>query len=225
MTDIIEAFFKAYWTPGMQVVFTDEVPAEMMRSAVDESGWCEWKLIPGTLTVEDYQKVAATFNAVFPARFIEWHRRYFFADCDCSIVRLPHSLPTKPLQAIIDNLDWDIPEQLVSLGLIPFASEGNDTGPLVFDTRNARETNDFPIRVYDHEYEGDLDGLSEVVFSSFDKMLACLTHFLLETRTRRRFDVIPDFFTIDPAGAGSTGKSYWENWVEMERDNFEAFGD
>jgi hypothetical protein len=31
----------------------------------------------------------------------------------------------------------------------------------IFGTRNANDKKDFSIRVYDHEYGGDLDGLSE----------------------------------------------------------------
>ena len=224
MTDKIEHFFRAYWTTGMKSVYTDKVPKEMMQSAVDKDGWYEWKLIPGNLTANDYNKIATKFKATLPDNFIEWHKHYFFADCDCSIIRLPLSLPTRPLEGIITNLDWDIPEQLIPLGLIPFADEGNDVGPLVFDTRNANDKKDFPIRVYDHEYDGDLDGLSEIIFSSFDKMLECLTHFLTETKTKKRFEVIPDFYTIDPYGAGSTGKSYWASWTQMEKANFEEFG-
>ncbi|HMR18828.1 MAG TPA: hypothetical protein PKA53_05980 [Sphingobacterium sp.] len=224
MTDIIEQFFKAYWTPGMSSVYTDSVPKVMMASQVDKSGWYEWKLVQGTLTRDDYKKVEARFNTIFPDNFIEWHKRYFFADCDCSIVRLPHSLPTQPLEQIIDNLDWYTASQLIPLGLIPFANEGNDAGPLVFDTRDKNDKIDFPIRVYDHEYGGDLDGLGEIIFSSFEKMLACLTHYLIETNTKQSFEVIPDFYRIDPTGAGSTGKSYWSIWVEMLKANFEEFG-
>lgn len=224
MIDNIEQFFQAYWTPGMKSVYTDKVTEQMMRSEIDENGWYEWELISGNLTDEDYEKVETKFNIIFPDIFIEWHKRYFFADCDCSIIRLPNSVPNMPLQGIIDNLDWHIPEQLIPIGLVPFADEGNDAGPLVFDTRNKKDRNDFPIRVYDHEYGGDLEGLSEIIFSSFEKMLECLTHFLNEIKTKKNFEVIPDFFVIDPSGAGSTGKSYWLEWTEMQRYNYEEFG-
>lgn len=224
MTDNIEQFFDAYLTKEIRSVYTEDVPKDMMAPEVNEDGWYEWKLIPGSLSDDDYKKVDAEFGTSLPVSFIEWHKRYFFADCDCSIVRLPHSLPSKPLAEITANLDWYLPEQLIPLGLIPFANEGNDTGPLVFDTRGSVETNDYPIRVYDHEYDGDLDGLSEIIFSSFNKMLACLTHFLNETNTRKHFEVIADFYTIDPDGAGSTGRSYWESWITMGRANFEEFG-
>jgi len=224
MSDIVDRFFKAYWKTGMKSVYTNEVPKEMMVSPVDKDGWYEWKLIPGTLIAADYKKVELKFNAIFPDNFIEWHKRYFFEDGDCLIVRLPHSLPTSPLEQLINNLDWEIPSQLIPLGLIPFADEGNDAGPLVFDIRYSNGEKDFPIRVYDHEYGGDLDGLSEIIFSSFNKMLECLTHFLIEIKTRKSFEVIPDFYVIDPVGAGLTGKSYWISWTEMARANFEGFG-
>ncbi len=218
MTDIIEEFFKAYWVKGMASVYTEYVSHEMMASPVDKDGWYEWQLIQGTLTVDDYREVEAAFNITFPDIFIEWHRRYFFANGDCSIVRLPSSLPTIPLADIIGNLDWDIPEQLIPLGLIPFASDGNDAGPLVFDTRGTTNSTDYPIRVYDHEYCGDLEGLSEIIFSSFSKMLQCITHFLTETKTKECFEVLPDFYTIDPTGAGATGKSYWDGWIDSWLD-------
>lgn len=224
MTDEIEQFFKAYWQEGMKAVYTENVSKEIMVSAVDSDGWYEWKLIPGVLTNEDYKNVETQFKITFPENFIAWHKRYFFEDCDCSIIRLPCSSPTRPLQEIIDNLDWYIAEQLIPFGLIPFAKEGNDAGPLVFDMRNASGKKDFPIRVYDHEYGGDLYGLSEIIFSSFEKMLTCLTHFLTEIKTRKRFEVLADFYEIDPEGAGSTGKEYWESWIVMERANFEEFG-
>ncbi len=221
MADKIEQFFNAYWTPGIKSIYTDKVSKEMMRSAVDEDGWYEWQLLPGNLTDEDYKRIEDRFRVTFPDVFIQWHKRYFFADCDCAIARLPNSTPTMPLHSLIETLDWHIAEQLIPIGLIPFAEEGNDAGPLVFDARNNQ---DFPIRVYDHEYGGDLEGLSEIIFSSFEKMLECLTHFLKEIKTKRNFEVVPDFFEIDPNGAGSTGKSYWLGWTEMERANYEEFG-
>jgi hypothetical protein len=206
-------FFKAYWKPGMKSVYTKIVPKEMMASPIDKDGWYEWKLITSTLTVNDYQKLEDKFKVRFPTSFINWHSTYFFADCDLSIIRLPNSFPTVPLKSVADHLDWYVAEKLISQGLIPFADEGNDTGPLVFDTRNRNNENDFPIRVYDHEYMGDLSGLSDVIFSSFSKMLECLTHLLNESKTKNQFHIIPDFFKIDPDGAGLTGRSYFNLWT------------
>jgi hypothetical protein len=209
-TNLTTEFFKAFWRPGMKSVYTPIVPNEMMLSPVDKNGWYEWKLIPGTLTNYDYENLEKEFNMRFPKSFIDWHKAYFFATCDLSIFRLPNSFPTIPLKSVADNLDSYIAEQLIPQGLIPFADDGNDAGPLVFDMRNrGTDSNDFPIRVYDHEYMGDLAGLSNVIFSSFSKMLECMTHLLHESRTKDQADIIPDFLKIDPDGAGKTGKSYF----------------
>jgi len=224
MKDIIEEFFTAYWTPGMKSVYTDKISKEMMISTVDNDGWYEWKLIPGNLTPDHYRKVEAKFKVTFPDNFIEWHRRYFFTDCDCSIIRFPNSLPTQPLKELENLLDWDIPRQIIPLELVPFADEGNDAGILIFDTRNKTNKSDFPIRVYEYEHEGHLNGLSEIIFSSFSKLLECLTHYLIETKHKKYFEVIPDFYEIDPTGAGFTGISYWNDWIEMEKANYEEFG-
>lgn len=78
MTDKIEQFFKAYWTTGMKSVYTNKVSKDRMASPDDTDGWYEWKLIPGTLTLDDYKKVEAKFGVIFPCNFIEWHKRYFF---------------------------------------------------------------------------------------------------------------------------------------------------
>ena len=73
MTDNIEQFFNAYLTTDISSVYTEDVPREMMASEVNEDGWYEWKLIPGSLTNDDYKKVAAEFGTSLPVSFIEWH--------------------------------------------------------------------------------------------------------------------------------------------------------
>lgn len=218
---MIERFFQAYWKPGMWTVYTDKVPKEMVRSKIDESGWFEWGLMKGNLTVADYQVIEKDLDVKYPPSFVEWHKAYFFLDGDCSIIRLPESNPNEPLYELRSNLDWYVPEQLIPLKIYPFADEGNDAGPLVFDAREPVEKNEFPVRVYDHEYGGESEGLSEVIFSSFAKLLECITHFLELRKTKNDYEIIPYFFTIDPMGAGSTGRDYWNGWIEMLKANDE----
>ncbi|WKN45577.1 SMI1/KNR4 family protein [Tunicatimonas pelagia] len=213
--DVIENFFKAYWKPGMYTVCTDKVPKEMMRSEINESGWFEWGLIKGNLTVKDYQKVEKDLNIQYPPSFIEWHRAYFFLDGDCSLVRLPESNPNELLHDLRSVDDLSASEQLIPMKIYPFADEGNDTGSLVFDAREPVESHEFPVRVYDHEYDGELEGLSNVIFSSFTKLLECITHFLELRAVKSDYKIIPDFFTIDPTGAGLAGRDYWNCWIEM----------
>lgn len=187
----------------------------MQASEVDEEGWVAWKPLPGTLSEDDYRKIEEEYNVRFPKSFVDWHRAYFFLDGDCSLLRLPVSSPTQPLKDLKQALSWYVPERLIPQGLYPFADEGNDTGPLVFDGRIPPADDEFPIRVYDHEYGGDLAGLSKIIFSSFAKLLECITHYLKELKSRKAFEIIPDFFEIDPEGAGSTGREYWLSWIAV----------
>ena len=225
MTDLIHKFFNAYLTAfSNKTVFTKDSPQQMMLSPKDQDGWFEWKFIKGTLLDKDYEKVEDEFEIKIPKSFVQWHKEYFFLAADTSILRLPTSNPNLPLKEIRQNLDWFIAEQLIPQKLYPFGEEGNDAGPLVFDGRLSTQDNEFPIRFYDHEFGGDLEGLSEIIFSSFEKLLECLTYYMIELKTRKNFEIIPDFFKIDPAGAGLTGIDYWLSWTNMQKANFEKFG-
>lgn len=214
MENINERFFNAFFAREihMKRVYTSNTPSEMVLSKDTNSDWFTWKPLKGTLTSEDYHKIERQFNIKFPPSFIDWHRSYFFLDCDLGIFRLPYSLPTQPLKEIIDDLSWDISKDLISFELIPFANEGNDVGFVIFDTRIQNDNGEYPIRVYDFDYSDILDGLSEIIFSSFSKLLECMTHLLKETETKHQFDIIPQFFEIDTLGAGASGRAYWEGF-------------
>lgn len=218
-------FFNAYFTSFDPIVVDSETfPNEMRVGETNESGWAKWKLIPGTLTPTSYQQLEQKYNVKFPESFIDWHRSYFFLDGDCGLIRLPASNPLRPLAELENELDWFIPTQLVPYKLYPFGQEGNDAGPLVFDARMPCKDNEYPIRWYEHEFGGELEGLGEIIFSSFTKLLECMTHYLSELDTRRNFEIIPDFLTIDPEGAGRYGRDYWLEIAGMHKANIEEFG-
>lgn len=224
MIDLNQKFLDAYLSifPS-KIVYTDNFPLEMKAAEKDSDGWIEWKPLKGTLQDRDYHQLEKQFGVIFPKSFIDWHKSYFILDAECSIIRLPASYPTQPLNEIKKNLEWFIPQQLIPQKLYPFADEGNDTGPLVFDGREPMPDNEYPIRVYDHKYCGDLEGLSEIIFLSFQKMLECLTHYMEELKTRKNFEIIPEFFQIDPKGAGKTGIDYWLGWAGMLKASHEYF--
>ncbi|WP_343305775.1 hypothetical protein AAHN97_01295 [Chitinophaga niabensis] len=225
MQNWIDQFFEAYLEAfPPRTVYTGEIPQEIISSPVDNSGWFEWRLMKGTLPEDAYRKLEDQFSVQFPQSFIAWHRSYFFLDGDCSLLRLPHSNPARPLEEMETRLNWFIPEQLIPQQLYPFATEGNDAGMLVFDGREQKGDNEFPVRMYDYDYEGDIAGLREVIFSSFSKLIECMTHYCRELKHRKGFEIIPDFFQIDQAGAGKSGRDYWMGWVDMMKANFEEFG-
>jgi hypothetical protein len=226
MDEIINSFWTAYFNySSFSSVYVEPVtPKDMMASPVDEDGWYIWKPIKGTLIDADYNYVEEKFKVKFPKSFIKWHKQYFFLDCSCQVLGLPISSPTEPLQNIIDNLDYDLARDLVDSKLYPFGDDSNDVGPLVFDARHEVDDNEYPIRLYDHEFGGNLEGLGEIIFSSFSKLLECFTHYIQEIKTRKNFEIIPDFFQIDPSGAGKPGIDYWLAWIAMEKENDELFG-
>lgn len=198
-----------------KVVDTGTIPTPMKASETDADGWVSWQPLPGTLQRPDYTALEARFGVRYPESFIDWHRAYYFLDADCVLLRLPASNPNEPLQELIERLDWPVAERLIAQGLYPFGDDGNDAGPLVFDGRQPAPGNEFPVRAYDHEFGGELRGLSPVLFSSFSKLLECMTHYLEQKQRLHDYEIIPDFFRIDPEGAGNTGVDYWMGFAGM----------
>ena len=209
METLARQFLEAYIASfSDRTVYTKNFPEEMKASEVDEEGWISWKPLKGNLEEQEYHKIEKAFNVLYPRSFIQWHQQYYFLDADCAILRLPISNPREPLKELRQQLDWPVAAQLIALQIYPFGDGGNDIGPLVFDGREPMPDNEFPIRVFDHEYD-DLDGLSPIIFSSFTKLLECLTHFLQHGSA----NAVAGFFRIDPEGAGKTGRDYWKNWM------------
>lgn len=221
MKDIINSFFDAFFSfTSPDAVYVENTPQNMMNSDVDSEGWYKWKPVEGTLSYEDYNKVEKRFNVKFPKSFIEWHKKYFFLRGGCSIISLPPSYPTQALQRVIDNLDNDLSEELIAQKLYPFATDDNDIGFFVFDAREDKTDNEYPIRLYDHEYGGDLDGLSEILFSSFTKLLECLTY-AMENDSLPMHEKLAEFIRIDPDGAGKDGIDFWLERIAVEKESFE----
>jgi hypothetical protein len=125
MKDLNQTFFYAYLEvfPN-KAVYTDSFPEEMRASEIDEDGYVEWKLLNGTLTESDYDKIERSYKVLFPKTFISWHKSFFFLDGDCSILRLPYSTPSQPLEELKRNLNCYIPEQLIPKRVYPFGDEG-----------------------------------------------------------------------------------------------------
>ena len=221
MNNTTANFFTAFWQPGMMAVYTEAESPEMMAGPINEDGYFEWKLAKGTLNNIDYKQIEEQYHVQLPASFIDWHKAFFFCDGDCQLVRLPTSYPRELLDDLRAQMNYG--EDLINLKIYPFASDGNDTGPLVFDARNPVADNEFPIRVYDHEFGDDLNGLSEIIFSSFSKMLECLTYFLSRPKTMESGEAVRVFFDIDPTGAGGPGQDYWlYNWGNTHWKNVRA---
>jgi hypothetical protein len=218
MDRIIENFFNQFFKKEIFIAtYQDGVtPKSMMNSSVDVDGYYNWKPIKGTLKEAVYEKLQTDFKVKFPKSFISWHQRYYFFGQDCSIIKLPASLPHRPLQELSFILNHEISTQLAKLKLCPFAYDKHPNRLFVFDTRTTVADQEYPIRIYEGN-GSDLHGLSEVIFSSFSKLLECLTYLLEEVNNRKVHEIIPGFFCIDPKGAGASGISYWTEVVQLEK--------
>lgn len=227
MTGIVENFFNAFLQfSGMKAVYIEgRTSPEMMAGQVDEEGWYTWKLLKGDIDSKMYHEVEGKFGVKFPKSFIEWHKAYFFMDGDCSIVRLPYSEPTKPLLQLIEELNNDFAKDLIKQKLYPFAQEGNDGGVLVFDAREEKDDSDYPIRICNYEFPYEPNAISEVIFSSFSKLLECVTYFMEEIVSQKNYEIIPFFLTIDPEGAGKSGIDYWLELASLYKESTEYFDD
>lgn len=218
--NLIEDFFNVFFNQNSRLaVYTYGVPKDLMETEVDSDGWFKWQPVKGSLPMTKYQEFMKMFNVSLPESFINWHRAYYFLDGDCSILRLPYSSPAKPLQELEDLVDNETANNLIENKLFPFASEGNDGGYIVFDGRNSIESNEYPIRF--HDFTWGIDELGPVIFSSFPKLLECLTYFLSKSNEKQIFELIPEFFSIDPTGAGKDGIDYWISWINMTKENYE----
>ena len=115
-------------------------------------------------------------------------------------------------------------ERILEAGLLPFGDEAQlDAGPACFDTRHRLADGDCPVVFWDHEWRGT-DKEIRRLFSSSAKMFECLT---VVARTDIDFphrdsnddtallaekrDLLAQFLSIDPGGAGGVARSYWSS--------------
>jgi hypothetical protein len=216
--DLVERFYETVYAAlaPLWTVLTPSTPSEMLISGEpDAYGWVEWKLIRRSEGIDPaLVEFEQELGHRLPQLFKLWHSRYYTLDGGIAIVRLPSIPSNDPLRSLRKQGGF-LPERLYEM-LIPFGTEGMlDAGPLCFDIRNPVPDADWPIRYWDHEWNGTEREIGPVIFSSFGKLLECAIHYWLpgalgwETQRSR----ISGFFDIDPDSAGGPGRDYWEGWL------------
>ena len=117
------------------------------------------------------------------------------------------------------------PDRILGKGFIPFGSEPfMDAGPVCFDTTRRLQDGDCPIVFWDHEWVGSKKEICPL-FSSMSKMLECLKfevqaeiNFIYHDETdnpehlQKKKQLLSQFLSLDPTGAGETARSYWTSW-------------
>jgi hypothetical protein len=124
----------------------------MVDGPPDESGWVPWKPVPSPVTDADILAVEEGAGAPFPPLFRGWLMYKCLLMTDFGLVRLPETPSDDPLHEIrqyvgIMNSQPYFRPRLV----LPFGSDGNDTGPLCFDLARRHPDGDCPVVLFDHE--------------------------------------------------------------------------
>jgi hypothetical protein len=119
---------------------------------------------------------------------------------DCGIVQFQASPPDAPvgeLRALVLD-SWE-PEAIAGQGLLAIADDGNDGGPLCLDSRAGGAPEGWPVVLWDHDWEQ----VTATLYSSAERMLACVIHWLQEGR-------VAGLAAIDPQGSAATYYDFYD---------------
>lgn len=209
LDELIDEFYRVRYKRQMPLymVLTADTPTEMIIGrSPDTTDWIEWKLLERSNDIDPaFTVFEKEIGHKLPESFKRWHSRYYTLDGDISIVRLPEIPSNNPFGDLRSQMfDQYLPEALSKRGFIPFASDGNDVGPLCFDSSMIIDDNEWPIYVWDHEGD-DSDKYLKLIFSNFRKLLECCTHLYGGQLAGygELAEGISGFSVIDPEGAGN----------------------
>lgn len=202
----------------MTVPHTADTPPEMIVGPADDDS-VFWKMLPCDSSLDDvFGKYEEAAGQTLPPSFKRWYSAMYTLDADCAVVRLPenpsnHSGTGLLSYVMSDNDFWERP---IALGLLPIGDEGNDGGPLCFDTNGSTEPDRWPVRFWDHDWAYKPQELGPVLFSCFDGLLAGVTAYLenVGEASQNWAGAIEALMAADPKGAGNLGRPYWEGMID-----------
>jgi SMI1 / KNR4 family (SUKH-1) len=136
------------------VLIRPGAPPDMVDGPPNESGWVPWKPVSSPVTDSDILALEKVVGAPFPPLFRGWlmYKCLLMTDFGFDLFRLPETPSDKPLKGIrgyigiMDSQPYFRPRRVV-----PFASDGNDVGPLCFDINRPLADGDYPVVLFDHE--------------------------------------------------------------------------
>ena len=204
-------------------------PPRLMRGRPfkSKSGLYNWKAIPSKVTMSDIEKIEKEINHSYPPLYKDFLMYKYFFRLTEEGIRFPEHTPQNWSGTLTDLCfnSW-APERIIEIGLVPFGAESFwDAGPVCFDTREQMDDGDCPVVFWDHESIGSEDEV-RTMFSSSQKMFQCLnfaasneTDFFYinsaeqDNQLSKKEELLDKFLSIDPLGAGGSGKAYWTSLV------------
>lgn len=199
----------------------------MERTLLNKSGLYNWKAIPSRVKISDIKKLEKKIEHLFPPLYKDFLMHQHYIRLAEEGVRFPEHTPYNWYKTLL-NLYFNswIPERIIGVGLIPFGAESFwDAGPVCFDTRKQMGDGDCPVVFWDHECIGSEKEI-HTIFSSSQKMFQCLqfaaskeiNFFYInaaepDNQLSEKEELLDQFLSIDPIGAGGPGKDYWTSLV------------
>ena len=202
------------------------VPLEMRDQNIPvESDWVGWKPIPSTVTDADVADLEGIAGATFPPAYRAFLQyRHFYDLSEVGVRFYPHAVDSWRSN-LVSNYAMPPKKRIAEIGLIPFGREAMmDAGPVCFDTRVRSADGDCPVVFWDHEWV-DTEREVRPLFSSCMKMFECLLFVVSSEITfvchdrcdaadtvKRKKDLMSQFLSTDPNGAGGPARVYWTCW-------------
>ena len=147
-------------------------PPDMIDGLADESGWIPWKAVPSPVTDSDILALEAAAGAPFPPLFRAWLMYKCLLMTDFGVFRLPETPSDDPLREIAGYIGiMDSQPYFRPRGVVPFASDSNDVGPLCFDINRPLSDGDYPVVLFDHELLDRPEYIGRPFADSFGAML------------------------------------------------------
>jgi len=204
-----------------------KIPDSMRDTSIPLSnGWIGWRPIPSIVTNADLDALEDETSLAFPPLYRDFLHYLHFIELTETGIRFERHLPDTWRDSLRKAYFRSWPRKhTLDAGLLPFGDESfMDAGPVCFDTRHRLSDGDCPIVFWDHESEGTDEAVRKM-FSSSRRMFECLSlvatsdlNFIRHDEDDdaallpRKRELMNQFLSLDPEGAGGPAKDYWTCW-------------
>lgn len=147
------------------------VPEGMKAGERDAEGWIPWKPVDSPIDDEQILALEEGVGVSFPPLFRAYLMYKSLLMTDFAVI-FPETPSNAPLEKLRQHLAlWESEPFFKEHGLVPFAYDADDGGPVCFDIGRQKSDGDCPIvrvdrgRIQDATYDG------ETVAESFSQLL------------------------------------------------------
>ena len=165
---IIDSILNEAERCDLNIIEEERVPSEMLDASKEGyDGMKYWKSVPSTVTDNDLKEIEEKIGRELPFSYKAFLKHKHFCELLIdSASFMDHSIG-KWKQALLNRMmDESNKQHLFDKGFIPFCNY-DDWGLLCFDTKNAKENNEYPVVLWDM----DAPTKVEELFPDFNSMI------------------------------------------------------